>query len=202
MARAFLRRLIGRLLTCDYDQAGLLCRAVEDFCRGPGLFAGDPREVHRAVLAARAAAAPETLPAAGPPPAWAEVAPPASRAGRAWLLARSLVRQVVRRSPAPGAPPRLAVREADAGWWSLGRADVAAVEDWYGERVRVVRRSRVQFLRLFGRGLRAAARLYRRHPAVAAAWESAAARMTTEAFWREYLGMADAAAAVETRRAA
>jgi hypothetical protein len=74
-------------------------------------------------------------------------------------------------------------------WLALGRADVAAIDGPDPDRYEVRRRSRGDFLRVLGRGLWAAARLWVRSRRLRAEWQAAFPRLTGEAFWRRYLGV-------------
>jgi galactofuranosylgalactofuranosylrhamnosyl-N-acetylglucosaminyl-diphospho-decaprenol beta-1,5/1,6-galactofuranosyltransferase len=197
-----LRRLVSALLVHDYGKATLFCEAVEDFRRGPRVIESDPRRVHDKLLAIQRRLQDQTLPlrasllvprrAPCPPPGWR----------RPLLMARCLWHQLTRRSPRAGAPPEEAFRGGDAGWWSVGMGDVAAVEDWYADRYRIVRRSRKHFVRLLARGVTAAVRLCCRHERVGAAWRAAVGRLTSEAFWHDYLGTGLAAGGRDPRAAA
>ena len=167
VARVFLARLIGRLLCSTTPRPGCCAGRWRTSAGGRGWSrappGGPPGGAGRA-----GRGGPGELPAAGPPPAWAEVAPPASRAGRAWLRPGRWSGRWSAAARPPG-HPRGWPSARPAGWWTLGRADVVAVEARYGERCGCSAGTGA-FVRLLGRGLRAAARLYRRHPAVAAAW--------------------------------
>jgi galactofuranosylgalactofuranosylrhamnosyl-N-acetylglucosaminyl-diphospho-decaprenol beta-1,5/1,6-galactofuranosyltransferase len=180
-AAHFLQRLGYRLLRLDYREAALLCDAAADFRRGPGLVAGDPRAVHRRVVARHAVPPAETRPRDREPLLPAP-APPRSRP---FLLLWCVARQLLRRSPRPGAPVDVTARATD--WATLARADVAAVDGPDPGRDRVLRRSRPRFLALLARGLGEAGRLWLQYRRVARAWRAAAPKLTSDSFWRRYL---------------
>lgn len=71
----------------------------------------------------------------------------------------------------------------------MGLSDVAAVTEWHRERPTVYRRSRRRMVRLLWQGAAAAVGLFRGHRRVIAEWREEAGRMSTEAFWRSYLGI-------------
>jgi galactofuranosylgalactofuranosylrhamnosyl-N-acetylglucosaminyl-diphospho-decaprenol beta-1,5/1,6-galactofuranosyltransferase len=205
VVKAFLLRLIKLVLALNYFEAAIVCQAVDDFCRGPEILEADPCAIHRKVLALKKDMAPALIPRATRLPIFWPPAPTSSRFRGTWHWVRCLMRQFFRASPSPDTQPGLVIREEQARWWSLFRLDVVAVEDWYAEDYRVLRRSRELFRHTMWRGLKSALRLYRNHDRLGHAWRTSLDRLTSGAFWNRYLNLDredSADARCETRHAA
>ena len=185
VALQVLKRLLGYLLTYRYYSAALIVRAAEDFLRGPALLDGDPRPIHAGLGELRARH----------PDAWTpreRVLAPAPVGGSprrvggfalrmAWLVAVNWLRPA-----APDAQPRL-LHAHDLVWFRVGGSDALAVETHWDRELPTFRRDRAQFRTLLVAGVRAAFTLHRRAPELRAAWQREAPRLTSVAFWRDYL---------------
>ena len=207
VVKTLLRRLVKLLLALNYFEATIVCEAVDDFCKGPEILGDDPRAIHRKVLAIKKEMAPETIPRATCLPTVHPAAPPHSLSRRTRHFLRCVLWQAFRPSPPADAPPGMVIREEHARWWSLAKADVVAVADWYAEDHRVLRRSRTLLIRTLTRGLKSALRLYREHDRVGGEWRASFARLTSSPFWRQYLDLGrddldDASREDRTRHAA
>ena len=100
-----LRLIIMSLLVRHYYTAWLNVEAMRAYTRGPRILACNPRSNHQRLLEAGRKLAAATLPRSQvlsqlqPPP------PPRTRLGRMWLLFKSVVGNLLWRSPAPNSPP-------------------------------------------------------------------------------------------------
>jgi galactofuranosylgalactofuranosylrhamnosyl-N-acetylglucosaminyl-diphospho-decaprenol beta-1,5/1,6-galactofuranosyltransferase len=181
------RRVIGSLLLRDYYAAWLSIEALRAYVKGPEVLERDPRETHQRLLDAGRELAPATLPRLRPLPA---VQPP--RRPRTWLgkllgLARALLVNLVRRSPAPDARPAGALPAEGEHWHSLRPYDVVAVDDPYRCEYVVLRRSRARFLSLLWQGLRVSLAVLFRHRSVERSWRQSLPGLTSPAAWRRLL---------------
>ena len=180
-----LKRVFGHLLTYQYYGAALVIRAAEDFLRGPAILDGDPRPLH-ASLGDLRARDPErwtprgrVLQAAmvGGSPRW--VAGFALKA--AWLTAANWLRPT-----RPDAVPQQVLAH-EFVWFRVSGADALAVETYWNRELPTFQRDRARYRALLAAGLRAAAALHRRAPALRAAWRQEAPRLTSVPFWRAYV---------------
>jgi galactofuranosylgalactofuranosylrhamnosyl-N-acetylglucosaminyl-diphospho-decaprenol beta-1,5/1,6-galactofuranosyltransferase len=204
VVQTFLGRLLNRILLLDYFGATLLCEAVDDYCRGPEVLADDPQKVHKKLLALQKELVAAELPRDRPLPT-ATAATPRTPVGWAIRLLRCLGRQLLHSGPKEDAPPRTAIKMADARWWTLGLADAVALDDWHASSYAVRRRSRQHFTRLLARGIGCGARLGYDFSAVAESWRAAQPHLTSLAFWQDYLDIQHPTclpASTEDRRAA
>ena len=185
VAVRMLKHLLVHLLTFRYYSAALVVRGIEDFLRGPLLLDGPPGPLHASLGALRKAYPVSTVPG-HQVLAEADVpALPRTRVGYAWTLLRAVVRQAM--VPSREGPPRRLAQQ-DFGWPTLAQADHIALDTGWDSEQPCLRRSRESFRALGWAGARAIWTLLRRAPVVGAAWRAAAPRLTSEAFWRKYLG--------------
>jgi galactofuranosylgalactofuranosylrhamnosyl-N-acetylglucosaminyl-diphospho-decaprenol beta-1,5/1,6-galactofuranosyltransferase len=187
VVKTLLSRLVKLVLALNYSEAAIMCEAVDDFCAGPKILEADPITVHRKILELKKTLEPASVSCATCLPTFRPPAIPASRLRRKWHLVRCLARQFFHATPSSSAPPYLVIPDVQADWWSLSRIDVIAIENEYSEQLQVVRRSRELFRQTMWRGLTSAFRLYRNHDRVNHAWRASFGRLTSEAFWHQYL---------------
>ncbi len=185
VAVLLLKRLLIQLLTYRYYNAALIVRAMEDGLRGPALLDGDPRPLHAGLAELRSRypdewTRRERVLAAAPVGASPRFAP-----GFVVALARALLLNWVRASPAAAPPQALQVQ--NLVWFRVMRSDCLAVDTHWDRDLPTFRRDRASFRRLLAGGLRAIWRLRRSAPELRRAWQSASPRLTSQAFWRSYV---------------
>jgi galactofuranosylgalactofuranosylrhamnosyl-N-acetylglucosaminyl-diphospho-decaprenol beta-1,5/1,6-galactofuranosyltransferase len=198
LARLMLVRLLKSLLTMDYYGAWLLCRAIEDYRRGPDLLDADPQHIHRQLLderktyplekVSRNFAFPVTTP------------PVRGRIKRLLQIGLGLFRGLFRRSTPASTPITTAIDWRDENWLTLAPMNVVAIDDPFSDAYVVLRRNRGAFWRLLGRGLWAVLRTVIAHGRILRRWQAAFARLTTSEFWHRYLGVARQDEAEASRR--
>lgn len=185
VAILLLKRLLIHLLTYRYYSAALIVRAVEDGLRGPAVLDGDPRPLHAGLAELRSRhpdewTRRERVLAAAP-----VGASPRSRPGFVFAMARALLMNWVRASPADAPPRALQVR--DLVWFRVMQSDCLAVDTHWDRDLPTFRRDRASFRRLLAAGLRAIWRLRRAAPELRPAWQAASPRLTSQPFWRAYV---------------
>ncbi len=202
VAATFGMRLIKHLLMLDYGRAALLCDAVDEFCQGPELFEAHPGSCHRS-LESRHRERTQQPVAVSHVPRQSRMAP-----ARTWLalgirLGCSLLRQALCASPSAATHASCSLSDKQADWWTLGKADVIAVEQQGHHGLHLeMRRSRRSFYQALVRGTKSAWRLCHCYGSVVSQWRAAYPRMRTQSFWHTYLGMTKHTAEVQKRRAA
>lgn len=180
-----LKRLLIQLLTYRYYNAALTVRGIEDFLRGPRILEQDPRPLHASLNELRQRYPQEwtrrdaVLPDAPVGPS------PRSVPGFVAAMAQALCRNGLRASRPGAAPARLDSR--DLVWFRVMGLDALAVDTHWDAELPTFRRDRDSFRALFSAGLHAIWRLYRAAPALQQTMRDAAPRLTSVAFWREYV---------------
>lgn len=185
VAVLLLKRLLIHLLTYRYYSAALIVRAMEDGLRGPAVLDGDPRPLHAGLAALRTLYPDEWTRRERVLPAAPVGASPRRLPGFLLAMARALLLNWVRASPADAPPRALAVQ--DLVWFRVMRSDCLAVDTHWDRDLPTFRRNRASFRRLLAAGLRAAWRVRRDAPGLRRAWQEAAPRLTSQAFWRAYV---------------
>jgi galactofuranosylgalactofuranosylrhamnosyl-N-acetylglucosaminyl-diphospho-decaprenol beta-1,5/1,6-galactofuranosyltransferase len=187
LAVLLLKQFLLHLLTYRYYGAALVLRAVEDYLQGPAVLEGHPGAIHAALNDDRAAFPPEKL----PPGQVVEPAPPVrDLRGLADALARlagALLRGGLR--PARGGAPRR-VAAHDLVWFRVTGVEAVAVDTGWDACLPVFRRSPSAFRALVSRAIPLLRRVLREGDAVADAWRESHHRLTSTAFWQDYLGQA------------
>ncbi len=193
ITRIAARWIVAELLMYRYQRAALLIRAVEDFLAGPEIFTRDPRALHaglmdlRAAYPARCARREQVVPGIVPP-----VGPRTRLQFNVGVL-RALVAEYIRRD---GTGRTISIEPLDHLWFRvLGAGAVVVREPWEIDPP-IFTRNRATFRALLRQAWPLLRRL-RRTPGVVGAWREAHLHFTSEASWRGYLGMADAAAVRE-----
>ena len=177
--------IVAELLMFRYQRAALLIRATEDFLGGPGIYARNPRQVHASLAELRQSyqveRARREMVVRRPHP----VVGPRTRAAFLVQLAVALASEWFRPD---GGRNVIAVEPRDHLWFRVRRADAVVVrEDWEIDEP-LYRRSRATFRKLLVHTVKLGLRF--RHAApVVQAWHDAHADFTSEAAWRELLGM-------------
>lgn len=186
VAVRMLRHFLLHLLTFRYYSAALILRGIEDFLRGPAILDGPPQTVHLSLDALRkrhpqaAVLRGQVLEAA--------TVPRLPRGRPAYVLA--LLRVLLRNWVAPTRPvPPKVMQVRDFAWVTLERHDSIALETWWDRELPRFSRSREEFRHLARQGAAVIRQLWRRWPEQRAQWRTALPRLTSEAFWRGYLGM-------------
>lgn len=182
-----LKWVVADLLTYRYQRAALRLRAVRDFLDGPAVFDRDPRPLHAGLAALcrewpLSRASRERVFQHRPPPAG-----PRSRLAFVAGVGRALAGEWLRRDA-----DRVALRvlPRDHVWFRLRGADQVAVDEpWEADMPLFVRR-RASFRRLMRETVQVGWRLARGMPGALEAWRAALPRLTSEAHWRSYLGLA------------
>lgn len=185
VAVLLLKRLLVQLLTYRYYSAALIVRAMEDGLRGPAILDGDPRPLHAGLAELRRRYPDAWTRRERVLPAAPVGASPRFRPGFVLAMARALLMNWFRASPAD-APPR-ALQVCDLVWFRVMRSDCLAVDTHWDRELPTFRRSRASFRHLLAAGLRAVLRLRRAAPDLRRAWLAASPRLTSQSFWRAYV---------------
>ncbi len=183
------KRMLIYLLTYRYYSASLVLQAIEDYLRGPSLFAADPRAVHASLDRHKAEYPPEDTGRQQVIPRARLRADLASRPGATARLAAAILRNWTQ--PSDAASPPVRVAEPDLVWFRVSGLDHVAVEMPWDARLTVFRRSRASFRRLFARGIGLLRSVRRNGDAVAASWRMAQPEHAGRAFWERYLHLRD-----------
>ena len=179
-----MKQVLLHLLTYRYYNAALIVRAVRDFRTGPAILDQDPRSVH-AQLAPLRAHWPQAATRREQVLLKARVASsPRRRLGFAVALLLAAARNWLRPSR-PDTPPRhLLVR--DLVWFRVIHEECLAVDTYWDRDLPTYRRDRAAFRELLREGLREAWLLWR-SPALRDQWRAGIPRLTSVAFWRDYV---------------
>ena len=184
--RRIARLFVMYLLTFRYYTAALVLAGTEDFLAGPGAFHHDPAQVHAGLARYRAAYPPQTTPRETVLERQVLRRSPRTRLGCIALLVGLLVRNGV----APtGAAAASSLDVANLTWLAMRGVEHVAVDTWWDDELPTFRRSREHHLSLLRRAVVTLHRLYRGFPAAAAAWRTDAPVLTSQGFWRRYLGV-------------
>lgn len=195
VAIRMIKHLLIHLLTFRYYSAALVVRGINDFLAGPEILERDPALLHASLEPLRTKYTPTTasrLIVLAPEP----VRPlPGRRVGYAMALAGAVLRNWMARTRRVS-PRRINIR--DFAWITLTRADHVALDTGWDLELPTLHRSRESFREISLSGAEAVSGLYKKAPVLAREWRKAAARLTSEPFWRSYLGLP--APATETPR--
>ncbi len=184
-------RRIGRLfamhlLTLRYYSAALILEGVRDFLAGPAVLRQPPLPRH-ASLGALKQRYPSNATAREQPLAPQRLRPvPRGPVRSLLLLGRLALRNAI--IPTRIRPPAL-LKVRDLNWVAMRGVEHIAVETWWDDQRPTFHRSREHHRDLLRQAVRLLVRLYREGPAAAKAWQSAAPELTSEPYWREYLGL-------------
>ena len=180
------RHFVMNLLTFRYYSAALILTAVADFLRGPGELRDDPAKLHASLAAFRSAYPLRTTPRETVLETQTLHRRPRTRRGCIALLLHLMLRNAVVPSRATAARV-LDMSKLD--WLHMRGVEHIAIESWWENELPTVHRSREHHRSLLRQAIPTLYSLYRRLPAVAAAWRAAAPVLTSQAFWRDYLGV-------------
>lgn len=168
------------LLTLQYSAVRLRAQAISDLLGGPeklhgwlGTRAASIRQLWSSYSDAE--------PVTGMTAPVGSAAEPQGRLRRGMLLARTVARQFLR--PAPPAPPSVRVSADKLGWWVFATRDGALVDTPDGHSIVWYRRDRGASVRALRRSCRLHVMLWWRWPRLAAAFRSAAPRLTAAETW-------------------
>ncbi len=186
VAVRMLKHLLLHLLTFRYYSAALIVRGIEDFLRGPRILDGPPQPLHASLNALRTRYPPSVTGRAQVLAAATIPDLPKGRLGYCVALARALIRNGT--VPTRTIPPRRLDVHAFS-WVVLKRADHIALDTWWDTELPTFQRSREHFRDIGWRGLVAIFALYRRAAQMKAEWRAAHSRLTSQKFWRDYLGL-------------
>jgi len=185
LAVLVMKRLLIQLLTYRYYGAALIVRGIEDGLLGPAILDQDPRPLHASLTALRDRY----------PDGWTrrERVLATAPVGRSplWLpgflltMARALLGNWTRPTHADAQPRLLDVQ--NLVWFRIMRSDCLAVDTYWDRELPTFRRDRGSFRRLMGAGLRAAWRLRAMAPQLRRDWHAASPRLTSIAFWHDYV---------------
>ncbi len=178
--------IIAELLTFRYQRAALLIRATEDFLDGPQIYRRDPALVHASLEPIRRAYPGATARREQVMAQPAAPLGPRSRLSFLLGLARALLSEWVRRDGTAGA---IRIQPRDHLWFRVRGADLVAVDEQWEVDQPLYRRSRRQFRGLSRHALRLLLRMRREMPGAIRGWHAAHPGFTSEAAWRDYLGL-------------
>ena len=196
LTRTAMKWIVAELLTFRYQRAALLIRATEDFLDGPDIYGRDPGAVHASLEPIRhaypgATARRERVMAQPPPPLG-----PRNRLSFLLGLIRALASEWTRPDGRGGA---IRIQPCDHLWFRVRGADIVVVDEQWEVDQPLYRRSRSQFRHLSRRALRLLLRMRREMPGAISSWHAAHPRFTSEAAWRDYLGVPEQAPASAER---
>jgi len=179
--------VFGRLLRLDYYSAWLFEQAAREFLAGPDFVVTDAPATRQRVAAAanrlrgRLVARGEEILTRATGRRGARTLP-----GWGILIARFIVRNLIRPTPRAETGPRYSV-PSDAPWWDIARHDVVVFDDPNQMHVEVRRRDRRRFIGIGFASLRHATRLFLIYPKIRKRYRDAARRWSGDAFWSTYL---------------
>jgi galactofuranosylgalactofuranosylrhamnosyl-N-acetylglucosaminyl-diphospho-decaprenol beta-1,5/1,6-galactofuranosyltransferase len=180
------RLLVMNLLTFRYYTAALILAATEDYLRGPQQMHDHPAKLHASLAAFRTTYPSQTTPRETVLEPQILRRSPRSRLGCIALLTRLMVRNGVARTvPAPARS--LDVSKLD--WLTMQGVEHIAIESWWDDELPTVSRSREHHRTLVRRAITVLYQLHRGLPAAAAAWRADTPLLTSQSFWRKYLGI-------------
>ena len=181
------RLFVMHLLTMRYYSAALILEGVRDFLAGPAVLRQPPLPRHASIGALKQRYPSGATAREQPLPAQPLLPVPRGPVRSLLLLGRLVRRNTM--VPTRAVPPAsLEVRNLN--WVAMRGVEHIAVETWWDDQRPTFQRSREHHRDLLRQGVRLLARLYREGPAAAKAWQSEAPALTSEQYWRDYLGLA------------
>jgi galactofuranosylgalactofuranosylrhamnosyl-N-acetylglucosaminyl-diphospho-decaprenol beta-1,5/1,6-galactofuranosyltransferase len=184
--RRVARQVLLQMLTFRYYNAALILTGVADFLEGPTVMHQPPGPRHASLTALlntygeRKTSRETVLLQQG------LQATPRTRFACLRLLAWLIVRNAAVATPV--GPPNV-LEGRNLTWLAMRGVEHIAVETWWDPALPTLRRSREHHRALLRQTVTLLLRLYREHPAVAAAWRADAPTLRSKAFWRRYLGL-------------
>ncbi len=180
------KHLLIHLLTFRYYSAALILRGIADFLAGPAILDQNPAALHRSLQALHDRHGEATSPRLTVHPPARERQLPRGRLGYSVAFAYALLRNWIMPTRAVS-PKRVEVRQF--AWVCLTAIDHVALDTGWDDEMPLFQRSRQTFRALARHGLRLLLALQRGAPGMANAWRDASPRLTSEPFWRDYLGL-------------
>ncbi|MGX7823612.1 glycosyltransferase [Actinokineospora sp. 24-640] len=186
VARSLMARVVRYLLGMQYGLAVTVIMAVEDFLRGPEIFA-DGGAAAAAAIRKERARYPDTVLHS---PADIEGVPPMIKAGpepslnRLVLLKRLIYLAMGRSVHATGIVPA-----ADSAWWHTSQFDSVVVTDASQEGVRFRKRDRAMTVALAKRAARAIRAVASETPRLRGEYRAAVPEVTSRENWQRLYGL-------------
>ena len=189
VARGLLAQLGHYLLSMQYGLAYTLIKAIEDFSRGPGIFADGGAAAaaeirqERAVYGETKVRKPTEVPTLREGRASIEVTngPPSLKIP---VLAKRVLAQALGRTDRRP----VAVQAADAHWYHVAKYETVVVTDASQEGVRIRQRDPAAAKELLRRGVRAINALRRNAPALREQYRAALPEVTSREHWSRLFG--------------
>ncbi len=186
MLRRIGRQFVMNLLTFRYYTAALILAAIADFLHGPSQMHDHPAERHATLAAFRVAYPSRTTSRETVLEPQVLRRSPRTRIGCIALLVNLLVRNAF--APTNAAAAR-SLDVSNLNWLAMRGVEHIAVESWWDDELPTLRRSRDHHRSLLRQAIPVLYRLYRHLPTVAAAWRADMQVLTSQTFWRSYLGV-------------
>ena len=186
--RRMARIVAMSLLTYRYYNAALILQGIRDFLAGPGILQASPQALHASLNVLRQRYPGLATPRSVVLEPQRLTRSPRRTASFLLTLGRLTVRNALVATKTGFSQPRLLPFD-DLVWPRMRGVEHVAVERWWDEELPTFRRSRESFRALAWEAAGLLLRLYRSAPSQVARWQAALPSLTSDVFWRRYLGM-------------